>query len=632
MKHLYKSIFSIALAGLLSLASCSQEDMLNGGADTVKGHPVQLTLTVNRGETQTRTVLSENDKNGGLTSKWVMNDDKKDKLFVFNSEGVMVGELEIKELIEPSVGVFSGTIEANYGSDNYNIWYYNPDNSKIALGKSSREHPNLLIDLSEQSFSSIEDLSAMEVLYQSIKLNVKEETAVVEESTTMEAKLAMARFSLAGIENASGILKIFDEDFGESRAIYKKCGFGLAPKFDGFRFNLANDPSIEVTVTEGQDVYLAFYPGSYRLGFEFTADNGKKYKFAFNNPTTLVAGKYYCAFNKAEGLGEDDPGTIGGIPVNFEEVIDYDIIFKADPEGTTVYDYEEDLTDPSSVELPGNPDPENHKEFLGWKKEGSTDEPTEGPWNLNEEGKGPQVTLVPVYGNYIWTIEWRSGYGDNALVEHQGTESFTSATIPANNKKVYTPYGLKKSNPTRDGCIFVGWARPEGDNRGDLSINAESSLWSFNANRWTIVYTALWNREYKIVYHFNSKDPEHSDSNSDKYCTSAATAKYNAVKEDKPVKPADLYEYSVVCDIKADFFADQGYVAPTNEEGGAFLGWKKSTLCADDYTAADAERVITSEDNVWTFSDGKWCLHLEPVYGPAPKTVATPGYNRGTFN
>lgn len=629
MKHLHKSIFSLALASLLSLASCSQEDVLSGGTDTVKGHPVQLTLTVNRGDAQTRTVLSENDKNGGLNDMWV----DGDMLKVYNSAGQKIGELNLIEGADTDTGIFSGEVTAENGTSDYRVWYYNDDVVSFDHNASNATEPTVLVDLSNQAYGDVTALSAMDMLSQDISLTITGNAAVVAERCTMEARLAMVRFSLKNIGAASGMLKIYDE-LNQNRAMITKGSFGLAPNHQGQKFRSVATPAITVPVTEGKDVYLALYPDSYRIGFEFTeTGTNKKYKFAFKGATTLEAGTYYCAFDKDENADPDVEGEIGGIPVIFEpaEEEEYTVIFNdegGDPIGQESFKKEtpctitiDDYDDQARDRLPA------HRELLGWAVEGTTD--------VIETYTYPKgtytVTLAPVYsGNYIWTIEWRSGYGDNELVKHQGQTIYKNAEF-GKQAKIPTPYGLNGKdpayNPTREGFTFAKWVNGEKEAVAD----AEKTQWiRFYEDEWTHVWTAVWNRSYEIVYHFNSADPKHSNTGGEE------NAGYNAKVTDRPEGVENGYNYYVISST-SDRFKNQGGVAQTDANGGKFIGWKKCTECKDHYMndngIIDSEiknRVFTDGDT-WTFKDGKYILHLEPVYEAAPKTIATPGYSQGTF-
>ena len=130
MKYLNKSIYAFALVSMAGLWSCSQEDVLQGGDVTASGHPVPVTLTVNRGDAQTRTVLSENTATGGLNDVW----EEGDKLAVYSSDGAKAGELVITDGVGEDTGVFTGVITSENGQYDFNLWYTDP----VATGPPQR--------------------------------------------------------------------------------------------------------------------------------------------------------------------------------------------------------------------------------------------------------------------------------------------------------------------------------------------------------------------------------------------------------------------------------------------------------------------------------------------------------------
>lgn len=243
MNFFKKTIYALSLVSMMGLWSCSQEDVLS--TDTVKGHPVQLTLTVNRGEVQSRTVLSENAATGGLNDKWI----EGDMLKVYNSAGQKIGELNLIEGADTDKGVFTGTVTAENGTANYRVWYYNDE--KVTFGNNANasfDQPTVEVDLSNQAYGDVTALSAMDMLSQDISLTITDNAAVVAESCTMIARLAMVRFSLKNIDGASGTLKIYDES-NANRAIITKGSFGLAPNHQGQQSRNVSTPAITVPVT-----------------------------------------------------------------------------------------------------------------------------------------------------------------------------------------------------------------------------------------------------------------------------------------------------------------------------------------------------------------------------------------------
>ena len=320
MNFLKKSIYAVSLVGMAGLWSCSQDEMLQDGNQTVDGQTVRLTLTVNRGDAQTRTVLTENNQNGGLTSEW----EKGDILYVYNTNGDKVGSLAIESGWDSPVGVFSGTVEGVTDGQYVSLFHHN-----VMEGMVSEEEDDnakyLKIDLSEQSFSSVGDLAELDILTSadpteenpsdiaSVQLSVKEDgTATVMKDVTLKSKLAFARFSLSGLDEGSkGDLYITDVDGN----LYVNTGlaFGNMSRVNDSK---SADGMKIANVEAGKDVFVAFVPNAradvkgYTLKLRFVNDSdGKEYTYQFEKPTTIEAGKYYNSFDANEG-------SISGIPVS----------------------------------------------------------------------------------------------------------------------------------------------------------------------------------------------------------------------------------------------------------------------------------------------------------------------------
>ena len=286
---------------------------MQGGDVTVKGHSVPVTLTVSRSDAQTRTALSENTATGGLTDLWKQGD----KLAVFSSDAkTYYGDLEITEGWGEDTGVFSGILENVVdGTDDYSLWYYSREEGSKFSTRTSSGRYYIDVDFKNQNFSSIEALSNMDMLSKRVKLNVKDTKATVVEDYTMEAKLAMVRFTLKGIDNASGELKLYDESVGTKCVIlngsfdprHQNTVSGYAPSS-----NRLASTALTTTVEAGKDVYMAFMPASYQFRFEFTSSDGKVYKYQFENATTLEAGKYYNTFTEGADASSN---TISGVEI-----------------------------------------------------------------------------------------------------------------------------------------------------------------------------------------------------------------------------------------------------------------------------------------------------------------------------
>ena len=296
MNFFKKSIYALSLVGVTGLWSCSQEEMLSSGADnTVKGEPVKLTLTVNRGDAQTRTILSEDATTGRLNSDWV----EGDELHVYDTDGKEVGTLQIESGFDSSVGVFSGEITAKEGTHQYNFWYYNLKENRVFI-TSDEQANRLTVNVAEQNFTSVEALSAMDILssrnpeeYDDVIITVKDGKATVAKDVTLNSRLAMAHFTLTGLPKEAGTLEIYDVE----KKIYIEDSYQFG---DTNRGRAENGEGIKVTMTSGQtDVYVALIPNyasvypEYKLGFKFTGSTGDVYTYAFTASTPVQAGVYY---------------------------------------------------------------------------------------------------------------------------------------------------------------------------------------------------------------------------------------------------------------------------------------------------------------------------------------------------
>ena len=218
-------------------------------------------------------------------------------------------------------GVFSGEIEAAEGEHTLTFWYFKENDSHFSV-KADENGTRVVVDVTKQSFFSLEDLSVMDLMSSKpadesdeVPVLVKDGKATVMKDVTMESRLAMARFSLSGLPSeAEGTLQIYDAD----KNLYFQDGFGVSSTYSEGK--LANeDASIEVSgVTDKTtDVYVALIPNrynadKYRLGFKFTNKDNTVYTYEFTKPTEIKAGLYYTTFDKEEGAST---GTFSGIPV-----------------------------------------------------------------------------------------------------------------------------------------------------------------------------------------------------------------------------------------------------------------------------------------------------------------------------
>lgn len=323
----------------MGLWSCSSDEMLPG--NTITGDAVPLAITVSRGEAQTRTIVSENNE-AGLTSVWK----EGDVIGLYNSNGEKAGELKLKEGEEnKSTSVFEGTVTG--GSGTYNLWYFGqPD----ADGKyphidftTNAKTPQLI--LSTTPMTEVGQLAEYDIMSEAAEIVVSGNKAAVKEDVTMAPRMAMARFSFAGLpENQSGTLTISNND-ATYTTLYKKGNIKLTEHTIGLLAHVEKDYVIE-NVSTDNDLYLALIPEvDYKMGFKFEVAN-KTYTYHFDSSTKLEAGRYY-------NNGLDDNGDVNGFELTFtpEEKVMAELHMYANFEGATpeMIVWKKEFGDASSV-------------------------------------------------------------------------------------------------------------------------------------------------------------------------------------------------------------------------------------------------------------------------------------------
>lgn len=313
MKYLKQIGLTIATAFVALFGSCSSDDLFSG-TDEIKGVAVPVTLTVERGETTTRTLLTETDK-GGLNNFWK----EGDKVFLYNSDGLLAGSLLLKSGEKTSTGVFDGEVivpdNAN-GPYTFKVFHYD-DKATYPIGGNSKKvveynENTKKLSLKIRTYTSLEDLSEMDILSSTIDLNVAGGKAVVSKKVDLNAHLAMVRFSLPeSMKGKSGQL-----------AISQVANLDNGGMKTGVTFNMANGSvsqsqgRITGKVEANKDFFVALYPGKYTLHFDFVEDNGKVYTADFKNQSTVEAGVYYNGFpGEGTAIGSELPGIV----IPFEE-------------------------------------------------------------------------------------------------------------------------------------------------------------------------------------------------------------------------------------------------------------------------------------------------------------------------
>ena len=105
--------------------------------------------------------------------------------------------------------------------------------------------------------------------------------------------------------------------------------------------------------------------------------------------------------------------------------------------------------------------------FKGWSGSNGT---TYNPGD--HYGGDANLTLTAIWQNNSYTVTFRSGYGDNAVLKTQTVNHGESATPPA--------------NPTRDGYDFSGW---DGSYTNVTSNRTVTAKWT--PKKYTITYNAM---------------------------------------------------------------------------------------------------------------------------------------------
>lgn len=308
MKLLNKSICALALASMMGLWSCTSDEALPG--TTIAGKAVPLSITVSRGEAQTRTIVSENDE-AGLNSVWK----EGDVIVLYDSEGKEAGRLGLKEGEEnKSSSVFEGTITGDSGT--YNLWYFGqPDEEgKYPHIDFTTKKPRLTLPTSPMTEDG--QLAEFDIMSKAAEIVVSNGKAAVKDDVTMDPRMAMAKFSFASLPgNKTGKLTISNLDNGANATLFTACNIKLTDHEMGLVANAYKDYVIEGVATD-KDLYIAFFPDvDYKLGFTFEVDD-KVYTHEFENSTKLVAGCYYNGGMNTEGE------KVNGYVLSFTEVVD----------------------------------------------------------------------------------------------------------------------------------------------------------------------------------------------------------------------------------------------------------------------------------------------------------------------
>lgn len=323
---LNKYIYVLSMAGMLGLWSCTSDEAMPD-RNVASGERVPITIEVSHGgDAQTRTDLSEDLQEGGLTHTWTAGDE----LYLYDSTGAEAGKVTLESGEGNSSGIFTGEVTAASGE--YCLWYFGSKQSTASDADFATCYPYVTIsngqvtlDLKKPTFTNVKDFSKVDVMSQMATVNINGSTASVAEKITMRPHVALARFDLQNLPaNVTGILKLYDTKAKTPEYINTKQTLSLA------KGETAKSEETEAyTFTDwssDKDLYVAFVPYSSNLKFEYTynkevQENGSKkiypikniHSFAENQ--NLIAGTYYQSFKPAEG---SQTATVGGVEVPFE--------------------------------------------------------------------------------------------------------------------------------------------------------------------------------------------------------------------------------------------------------------------------------------------------------------------------
>lgn len=327
MKFKNISIYALTMAAGMGLWSCTSDEALSGGE--AYGEPIPVTITLSRGDAQTRTDLSENAE-GGLDDKWLRND----QLVVINSNNEEVGVLEFVKYVDdskPNEAVFQGTLEGVAdGVYDYTLWYLGGNGTQqtplsefLNDYKVDGGNPMLVKTTLTRQTGKLNDLVRGDLLSKQIKIRVSDHKAAVEQSLdaasrTMTAHLAMASIKLDGVDGITdGTLKISHAP-SNIDPVYKVYFDRYSTSSVASR-GAKENPLIIDHVNTSEPVYMVLYPAPYsgNTALVLTLTSGDKTWTATLPDITMEAGKYYR--NGADGK----QFSVTMTEVKEEEVVDH---------------------------------------------------------------------------------------------------------------------------------------------------------------------------------------------------------------------------------------------------------------------------------------------------------------------
>lgn len=344
MKFKNISIYALTMAAGMGLWSCTSDEALSGGE--AYGEPIPVTITLSRGDAQTRTELSENAE-GGLDDKWL----QSDQLVVINSSNEEVGTLEFVKYVDdskPNEAIFQGTLEGvTDGVYDYTLWYLGGKGTQQAPlsafandYKTDGGYPMLVKTTLTQQTGKLNDLVRGDLLSKQIKIRVSDHKAAVEQSLdaasrTMTAHLAMASIKLEGVEGVTdGTLKISHapSNIDPWYDVY----FNRVTSNTRAKVSAVDHPLVINGVNTSSPVYIVLNPAQYSgdTALVLTLTSGDKTWTATLPDITMEAGKYYR--NGADG----NQFTVTMTESNKE----VKLVYHANFTGATTETYEETQT------------------------------------------------------------------------------------------------------------------------------------------------------------------------------------------------------------------------------------------------------------------------------------------------
>lgn len=399
---LNKTIYALSMAGMLGLWSCTSDEAMPD-SNIASGERVPITIEVSHGgDVQTRTDLSEDLQEGGLTHTWAAGDE----VVFYNSNGQEAGKLTLQEGEGTSKGIFTGTVTAESGK--YHLWYFGRPQAAADASSADRypyldfsEAGKVKLNFANQNFKSVDDLTAVDVLSQDVDIIVKGEKGYVEKSIFMNPHVAMARFKVSGLpEGTTGTLKITNKLTSINSSgnlvyqIYYKHPMLLSGSGDnaGGNSTTSNGFSYE-NVTNGSDIYVAFIPNAYELIFEFTSNTGNKYSYTFGN-NNIEAGVYYQSFTEGEN-GND--GKSDGISIPLQpDNNEVKLVYHANFEGANPATYEETM---SSTSGQTTFTVKSYQNLIKDNKLPSRDNYISFGWSKTENGDIEDLSTIEANGN-----------------------------------------------------------------------------------------------------------------------------------------------------------------------------------------------------------------------------------------